>query len=64
MSTIIIVIIGSINNIIVPISTIIKINNTLLLEITTRRIYMFKSIPIEDSQFPQLPKYCEMEFGP
>ena len=56
MSTIIIVIIGSINNIIVPISIIIKINNTLLLEITTSRIYMFKSIPIEDSQFPQLPK--------
>ena len=27
-------------------------------------IYMFKSIPTKDSQFPQLLKCFEMEFGP
>ena len=27
-------------------------------------IYIFKSIPTKDKQFPQLPKCFEMEFGP
>ena len=66
-------IVGSINNIIVPMIIIIiiiiinninNIFNTLLLKNMNSTIYMFKSIPTKGSQFPQLPKCFEMEFGP
>ena len=40
------------------------LNCTNLRPENTLHIYMFKNIPTKDSQFPQLLKFFEMEFGP